>query len=332
MLPAWSTSEEPRSTRSTLVPIRPLISLAAAAERLASERTSEATTAKPRPCSPARAASTAAFSARMLVWKAMPSMVPMMSPILREASLMPFIVSTTWPTTAPPLTATAEASVAICLASRALSELCLTVESSSSIDEAVSSSALAWLSVRADRSWLPWAISALAVATPSEPARTLCTTAARPSFISTRSRSRAAISSRPLIWISTPRLPAAISPVNWLACASARVMPLTRNQPTITAPSTPQAIARMAMPRIVSKRATAAWYSVLPTSSCNWIRASISALAAAQRAGVAPLAICLAWSKSPACRAASVGRSAPLTYSPRFSVKRLAIAVSSGVR
>ena len=47
--------------------------LAAAAERCASARTSEATTAKPLPCSPARADSTAALSARMLVWKAMPS-------------------------------------------------------------------------------------------------------------------------------------------------------------------------------------------------------------------------------------------------------------------
>jgi hypothetical protein len=60
-----------------------LISRAASAERWARLRTSLATTAKPRPCSPARAASTAAFSARMLVWKAMPSMVPMMSPMRR---------------------------------------------------------------------------------------------------------------------------------------------------------------------------------------------------------------------------------------------------------
>jgi hypothetical protein len=36
---------------------------------------------KAAPCSPARAASTAAFSARMLVWKAMPSITPMMSAI-----------------------------------------------------------------------------------------------------------------------------------------------------------------------------------------------------------------------------------------------------------
>src|SRR5260370_32135975 len=46
-----------------------LISLAAVPERWASARTSLATTAKPRPCSPARAASTAALSARILVWK-----------------------------------------------------------------------------------------------------------------------------------------------------------------------------------------------------------------------------------------------------------------------
>ena len=43
------------------------------------------------------------------------------------------------------------------------------------MEAAVCSSALAWLSVRALRSWLPWAISALAVATPSEPWRTLVT-------------------------------------------------------------------------------------------------------------------------------------------------------------
>ena len=53
----------------------------AEALRCARLRTSLATTAKPRPCSPARAASTAALSARILVWKAMPSMTAMMSTI-----------------------------------------------------------------------------------------------------------------------------------------------------------------------------------------------------------------------------------------------------------
>ena len=68
-------------------------SLAAAPVRWASARTSDATTAKPRPCSPARAASTAAFSARMLVWKATPSMTWMMSPMRRDESAISCMVS-----------------------------------------------------------------------------------------------------------------------------------------------------------------------------------------------------------------------------------------------
>jgi hypothetical protein len=86
--PARRTMPVPASTCSTLLPIRVLISRAAPALRWASVRTSEATTAKPRPCSPARAASTAAFSARMLVWKAMPSMVPMISPMRADEPRM----------------------------------------------------------------------------------------------------------------------------------------------------------------------------------------------------------------------------------------------------
>ena len=100
--PAWSTMSLPLVMLSTELEISFLISLAAADDRWASERTSPATTANPRPCSPARAASTAAFSARMLVWKAMPSMTLMISLISRELLVISPIRTTTCLTTSPP--------------------------------------------------------------------------------------------------------------------------------------------------------------------------------------------------------------------------------------
>ncbi len=157
--PALRTSTEPSATWLTEVSISPLISLAAPAERWARVRTSLATTAKPRPCSPARAASTAALSAKMLVWKAMPSMTEMMSAILFEDASMPLIVATTWPTTSPPCEATEAAPTASWLAWRACSAFCFTVEVNSSIEAAVSSRLAACCSVRRDRSSLPAAIS-----------------------------------------------------------------------------------------------------------------------------------------------------------------------------
>ena len=51
--------------------------------RTASSRTSVATTEKPRPCSPARAASMSAFSDSTVVWFAMSSMIAMRSRIAR---------------------------------------------------------------------------------------------------------------------------------------------------------------------------------------------------------------------------------------------------------
>ncbi len=64
--------------------------VAASLARRASERTSSATTAKPRPASPARAASTAAFRARRLVWKAMSLMSRMIWEVpSAEALILP---------------------------------------------------------------------------------------------------------------------------------------------------------------------------------------------------------------------------------------------------
>src|SRR5882762_7344620 len=103
---------ERERTLFTLSWIRFLISRAASALRCARARTSPATTANPRPCSPARAASTAALSARMLVWNAIESMTPMMWLILVELDSICPIVSTTWPITWPPLVATSASDVA----------------------------------------------------------------------------------------------------------------------------------------------------------------------------------------------------------------------------
>ncbi|VWC52072.1 hypothetical protein BLA6863_08017 [Burkholderia lata] len=173
--PARDTSADPLSTFSAESPISVLISFAALALRCASERTSPATTAKPRPCSPARAASTAAFSARMLVWNAMPSIVPMMSTTLPELAAMSCIVDTTWPTTSPPCVAMSDAFTASWLACRAFSAFCRTVPVSCSMLDAVSCSDAACSSVRCDRSMLPVAISRAPTSIDSVPRCTACT-------------------------------------------------------------------------------------------------------------------------------------------------------------
>ncbi len=77
------------------------ISSVAFAVWLASDLTSEATTAKPRPASPARAASMVALSARRLVWAAMVLMRPTTSPIRPADWASPWTVpsvSRAWPT------------------------------------------------------------------------------------------------------------------------------------------------------------------------------------------------------------------------------------------
>ncbi|MNL34723.1 hypothetical protein D3C87_1567090 [compost metagenome] len=144
------------------------MSLAASPERCASVRTSEATTAKPLPASPARAASTAALSASRLVWKAMSSITRMMSEIFCEAVSMRAMASTAWPAMAPPDWAAFIASSAISVAWRAAWAEALTEAASSSVVAAVSSSEEACSSVRLERSSAPMLISRAAVPTSAE--------------------------------------------------------------------------------------------------------------------------------------------------------------------
>ena len=75
----------PRPTRSLADPTSSVVLRAASPERVASARTSCATTANPRPASPARAASTAALSASRLVWNAISSITRTIWPISRAA-------------------------------------------------------------------------------------------------------------------------------------------------------------------------------------------------------------------------------------------------------
>ncbi len=235
VLPASCTSLEPISTCSTESPIRVLISLAAWLDLCARLRTSDATTAKPRPSSPALAASTAAFKARILVWKAMLSMTLIMSTILREEALIDSIVCTTCPTTAPPLPATSDAAPASALAWRALSAFWRTAEVSCSIEDAVSSSELACSSVRDDRSRLPWAISLEAVWMVSVPERTWLTMPTSLSRMVFMANSRLALSWL-AVRISTVRSPSAMAPA--ILTAYAGSPPSWRVSPrVISAPS-----------------------------------------------------------------------------------------------
>jgi len=99
----------------------------------------------------------------------------MMSAILRDESLISPIVTTTPATTWPPRSATLLADAASWLAWRAESADCRTVPVSCSIDEAVCCRLEAVCSVRLLRSWLPAAISVLAVVMLSVERRTSIT-------------------------------------------------------------------------------------------------------------------------------------------------------------
>ena len=90
---------EPLDTAFTELSISSAVFLEATELLLARLRTSSATTANPLPASPALAASTAAFRARILVWKAMSSMVLMILLISleeRAISSIAVIISRIW--------------------------------------------------------------------------------------------------------------------------------------------------------------------------------------------------------------------------------------------
>ena len=113
------------------------MSFAACEERCARLRTSDATTAKPRPASPARAASTAALSASRLVCRAISSITLMMSEIFRDDSSISDIALTACATTAPPRSATVAVSLADWFACAAFSAFFFTVTDICSIEAEV---------------------------------------------------------------------------------------------------------------------------------------------------------------------------------------------------
>ena len=223
MVPVSLTSFAPFSTRETESAIRVSISFAAPALRLARLRTSPATTAKPRPCSPARAASTAALRARILVWKAMLLITVVISAIFFELPEIPSIVVITSFTSAPPLLAVTEATSASSLAWLALSAFSFTVAVNSSMLAAVSSSAAACSSVREERSLLPVEISVAPRQMFSLPWRILLTASRRLSCIANSSGITWPTQLRPISSSGWLRSPCAIS----LKCARIRFSGLT---------------------------------------------------------------------------------------------------------
>ncbi len=127
--------------------MRVLISLAALAERCASSRTSWATTAKPLPASPARAASTPAFSARRFVWNEISSMTEMIWVIFCDDSSMAPIAFTASVTTSRDRAASAAELSTMALASSERCAESLEMVVISSTAAAVSSRAAACCSV-----------------------------------------------------------------------------------------------------------------------------------------------------------------------------------------
>ena len=306
--PAAATSCVPRSTRSTLVLIRPLISLAASADRPARERTSDATTAKPRPCSPARAASTAAFNARMLVWKAMPSMTLMMSAILDELVLISCMVATTSETTEPPRTATSAEVPASWLACWAALALFCTASVRRLTEWAVCCRLAAVCSVRLLKSRLPSATSWLERWMELAASRMLSTIWRRLFCMAVTACSRRPISSLAPWGTLVVRSPAAMRSVMRMASLTGCVTPTVMRQAmrppatraTITSPPSSTIILRCK----ASDSALASWVC----ASCRAIRlaASLRKASSAGRTRFMSVSTAATVSPSLACLSASV--------------------------
>ena len=213
----------PSVTLRTLSRMSDAISFEEEAHRSASLLTSSATTAKPRPCSPARAASMEALRASRLVWSAMSEITLTIPPIFSELAAMRLMVATTCATAAAPRTALATEVLARSEISASCTETrsmdfstcaieavpCCTAEAwlwacsetwsteavSSSTDALVSSRLDAWLCAPSASCWALAEISSEELATCSA----LCCTPATMSFnrshMSLRARASRPISS-----------------------------------------------------------------------------------------------------------------------------------------
>jgi len=181
----------------------------------------------------------------MLVWNAMPSITPMMSAILREEASMSPIVAMTSDTTLPPRAATLAAQAASSLACRADWAECVTVPESCSIDAAVCCRLLAVCSVRVLRSWLPSAISRLAVRMLKAVPRTCPTSVFRACCMSCSACMSEDASSRPDTTIGWVRSPCVMACATACASSIGRTIERALNQVSgasnaITTPITPR--------------------------------------------------------------------------------------------
>ena len=146
----------------------------------------------------------------------------MMSPILRLEAEISCMLPTACCTTAPPRVASPEADAASWLAICEDEAVCCTVDVNCASEATASCAWLAVCSVRADRSWLPVAISALAVAMLLLASRTCETMAPRLCSMCTRARCRSATSSRPTTSMRCDRSPPAMACAIWRARSRGR--------------------------------------------------------------------------------------------------------------